>query len=179
MTNTDRIAGPPDGPLAPLAATGPHPAHADALMLFGQFVGSWDVEAAQFRPDGTRIPLRGEWHFGWVLEGRAVQDVLISPPRAEGAATTFEHGTTVRAYDPRRDTWNVVYVSPVSATVVTLTGRAVGEDIVQHGRAADGREVRWSFCDIATDRFRWEGAVRADGDAWAVDEEMRARRRAG
>jgi len=26
---------------------------------------------------------RGEWHFGWVLEGRAIQDVILAPPREE------------------------------------------------------------------------------------------------
>jgi hypothetical protein len=40
-------------------------------MLFGQFVGAWDVDVTNITLDGTRKELKREWHFGWVLEGRA------------------------------------------------------------------------------------------------------------
>jgi hypothetical protein len=40
--------------LAALGADGPHPALAEQLYLFGQFVGSWDVDITYHRPDGTR-----------------------------------------------------------------------------------------------------------------------------
>ena len=91
-----------------LGAPGPSTEHADSLALFGQFVGSWDVEATYFHPGGaTRAERRGEWHFGWVLQGRAIQDVLISPPLDDirAGAPPAEYGTTVRFYDRRSDSW--------------------------------------------------------------------------
>jgi hypothetical protein len=54
-----------------LQALGPHPDIAEDLMLFGQFVGAWDVDVTNITLDGTRKELKREWHFGWVLEGRA------------------------------------------------------------------------------------------------------------
>ena len=50
-------------------------------MLFGQFVGGWDVESHQYAPDGAERTLRGEWYFFWALEGRAIQDVIVAPRR--------------------------------------------------------------------------------------------------
>ncbi len=62
-----------------LRASGPHPALADRLMLFGQFVGAWDVDVTNYGPDGTPAQAPGEWHVAWALEGRAVMDVWIAP----------------------------------------------------------------------------------------------------
>lgn len=63
---------------------------------------AWDVESTSFQPDGTRRDQLGEWHFAWVLGGRAVQDVLF-----EKGASPDRYGTTIRAYDDRTDTWHV------------------------------------------------------------------------
>lgn len=46
--------------LRKLAADGPAPEHAEKLMLYGQFVGSWDVHAREFKPDGRRTERQGE-----------------------------------------------------------------------------------------------------------------------
>src|SRR5919202_1411929 len=72
--NTQACSGPRG-----LAADGPSEDRADKLMLFGQFVGDWDVDFTVYGADGTRQTEKAEWHFGWVLEGRAVQDVWIVP----------------------------------------------------------------------------------------------------
>ena len=88
-----------------VGAPGPHPEHADALMLFGQFVGSWDVEAVQHAPDGAERRLSGEWHFFWALEGRAIEDVIISPERDARDPSRWKMGDyqlAVRFYRPRR-----------------------------------------------------------------------------
>ncbi|HEU4698886.1 MAG TPA: hypothetical protein VFS40_06890, partial [Gemmatimonadales bacterium] len=61
--------------LAALAADGPAADRADRLGLFGQFVGSWEVEVETAGAGGAWSRAAAEWHFGWVLEGRAVADV--------------------------------------------------------------------------------------------------------
>src|SRR5947207_1392358 len=100
-----------------LAASGPFPDHTDQLMLFGRLVGSWDIEATYFEADGeVRARRPGEWHFDWVLEGRVIQDVILTPPLADRAETgepAREYGTTIRAYDPKLDRWRVTFVAPV------------------------------------------------------------------
>jgi hypothetical protein len=65
-----------------LEASHPRASLAEKLQLFGQFVGSWDVVGTSYRPDGSQETVQGEWHFGWVLEGRAIQDVWIAPKRS-------------------------------------------------------------------------------------------------
>lgn len=50
-----------------LQAEGPYPDLAENLMLFGQFVGSWDVAVTNIAPDGTRKELKGEGHFWSIL----------------------------------------------------------------------------------------------------------------
>ena len=168
---------------AVLPARGPFPEHADALALFGQFVGAWDVETTFFDPDGTvRVERRGEWHFGWVLQGRAIQDVLFSPPLAEirAGAPAAEYGSTVRLYDPSADTWLVTWHAPVARKTVSLVGRAVGDEIVLEGRQPAGPPCRWVFSEIGDDAFVWRGYESLDdGGTWFLDERMLVRRRTG
>ena len=66
-----------------LGADGPSADRAGKMDLYGRFVGSWDLDVRQFSEDGSERRRAGEWHFGWALEGRAIQDVWIVPPRGE------------------------------------------------------------------------------------------------
>ena len=63
-----------------LHAPGPDAEHQAKLMQFGCLVGSWDLDVVYYDESGAikrRTP--GEWHFGWVLEGRAIVDVWDGP----------------------------------------------------------------------------------------------------
>lgn len=165
-----------------LAASGPFPEYAEKLMLFGRLVGSWDVVDTFFNRDGTvRVQRHGEWHFGWVLEGRAIQDVILAPPlaeRAETGAAAHEYGTTVRAYDPKLDAWRVTYVAPVYGATVNLLARPVDDEIWLEGRSPDDKRIRWVFCKITDESFRWRGHESSDdGRTWFIEEEIVARRR--
>jgi hypothetical protein len=164
-----------------LAATGPHPDHADQLMLFGRFVGAWDLDWTGWSPDGTTRTARGEWHFDWVLEGRAVQDVWIVPSRAQREPTgepAGEYGTTIRFYDPSIEAWRVTWNGPVNGTVRTFTAGPVGDDVVLEGANAEGSPMRWIFSEITDRSFRWTSVVSDDGgETWRTVEEMHVRRR--
>ena len=164
-----------------VGAPGPHPEHADSLRLFGQFIGSWDLVSTQFTPDGRSRSYRGEWHFFWALEGRAVQDVILSPGREERDASRWkagEYGTTIRYYRPDSDSWDVTYVSPPNDQVHRLIARAEDGRIVLRGAAPDGRPEVWTFYDITADRCRWRGQISSDGgQTWFTDEEMALTRR--
>jgi hypothetical protein len=78
-----------------LGADGPDPNLKEKLMLFGQFVGDWDIiEARYTQADGTEVKVKGEVHFGWILGGTAVQDVWMGC--REGSQKVILFGTTIR-----------------------------------------------------------------------------------
>ncbi len=130
--------------------------------------------------DGTQRRRPGEWHFGWVLDGRAIQDVWIVPARSARQPADMPgrfYGTTLRVYDAGTDTWRVEWADPASQTFASMIGRRQGDDIVQDGRDADGNLVRWSFSEIAPTSFRWRGELSNDGGAtWRLRSEFFARR---
>ena len=164
-----------------LDASAPNEEHAEALMLFGRFVGSWDIEATYWDHEGnvTAEP-RGEWHFGWVLQGRAIQDVLMGPPLEEQRRTGTpprEYGSSFRMYQPATGTWRVSWFAPVSGTIVDLIARAEGEEIVLEGVEPDGLLDRWVFSDITPDTFTWTGYESKDGKTWPMVERMMVSRR--
>jgi hypothetical protein len=165
-----------------LGADGPAADRNSKMDLYGRFVGSWDLDVTQISDDGVARRRKGEWHFGWVLEGRAVQDVWIVPPcgelrRGDAAANVNSYGTTLRVYDPRIDAWLIQWTDPVTQNFLQMTGRAQGEDIVQFGARPDGTPIRWRFVNIAPNSFRWLGEISADGGAsWRLHVEFLAQR---
>lgn len=159
-----------DPMLAALGADGPAPEHAGELALFGQFVGTWDVDSRRWDQDGTELaPARAVWTFGWALHGRAVIDVLEGPDVL---------GTTVRMPHPDRGEWTVIWHSALSQRHFVMTARQEQDRIVLRGRSDDGEE-EWSFNAIEPASFLWRSRVSPDGGAsWYVDQEMRATRAA-
>jgi hypothetical protein len=58
-----------------------------------------------------------------------------------------------------------------------MIGRPQDKDIVQLGKNAEGRTVRWGFYEITPDSFLWRGESSADGETnWKRVVEFRARR---
>ncbi len=167
---------------APLAEVLVSPAGApelgEASKLYGQFVGDWEVDVTNHKPDGTSETVRGEWRFGWILEGRAIQDVFRVPARDGPARPLLAYGTTVRVPDLRRNTWTVVYFGAVTGTALQLTARKEGSEIVQEGVDGSGRPSRWIFSDMERDAFRWRAVSSPDGGhTWELEQEMSARRK--
>ena len=147
--------------------------------VYGWLIGSWDLDVTVHDDHGNTRQGRGEVHFSWVLEGRVVQDVWISPRRADrGPGRPLGmFGTTLRVYDPAIHAWRVTWLNPVDGARDQLVGRWQGKDIIQDGHAADGTPIRWSFLDIAGDSFRWLGErLASDGATWRLQVEFHARR---
>jgi hypothetical protein len=167
-----------------LGADGPSTDRAGKMDLYGRLIGSWELDVTQISDDGRKRRRRGEWHFGWALEGRAIQDVWIVPPRGElrdgdAAAKVNSYGTTLRVYDPEIDAWRIQWTDPVTRNFLSMIGRAQGENIVQLGTRPDGALLRWSFSDITPDSFIWRGEVSADhGASWRLNVEFTAKRKA-
>lgn len=168
---------------AGLLADGPAVEHRQALMLYGQFVGDWTTETTEWPEDGTARTSQWNVRFQWVLEGRAIQDLWITPPRTGNAVAWGAEGnrysTTLRLYDPAIDAWHILWANPPTATIIRQIARRVGNEIVQFGPVdATGMITRWAYRDITPSSFRWCNEQSRDhGITWRLAQEMRARRK--
>lgn len=160
-----------------LQAMGPHPSLGDQAKVFGRFVGTWDAEYTELSKDGKATHSSGEVVFGWVMDGRAIQDLFIIYPSATHKEKFI--GTTLRYFDPKSGTWRVIFIDPENDSVTRFTGGAAGDDrIVLHGQDTDGKETRWSFNDIRADSFVFRDEESRDGGkTWRLREEDHMKRR--
>jgi hypothetical protein len=158
----------PSGFIRALHSSGPAPDRAKGLELYGWLIGDWTMMTTTHLDDGTVQHGGGEIHFGWVLEGRAIQDVWI--------LHGLFYGTTLRVYDPTLDAWHILWSDPMRQIYTRQLGRKEGDDIVQLG-TLDGVTLRWSFTEIRDDSFRWLGERSTDdGKTWRLQSDYRARR---
>lgn len=146
------------------------PAEAD---VYGWLVGSWELDVVRYGQDIRDRGVKGQAHFGWVLEGRAVQDVWIM--KAEGIVNSY--GTTLRVWDASIAAWRITWMNPISGRRDELIGRRIGEDLVQIGTHGDGTPIRWRFTEITSNSFRWLGeALNPDSESWTLEAEFHGRR---
>jgi hypothetical protein len=164
-----------------LRAPGPNAEHREKLMQFGRFVGSWDLDVIYYDESGAvkrRTP--GEWHFGWALEGRAIVDVWMVPPRAQRSSegpAPGEFGVTIRFYDYRIDAWRSTWHGPVNGIVWPFTARQEGDEMVLSRTEDDGTWTRWIFSKIEAKSFHWRAVKSSDGGkSWRLEQEMFAKR---
>ena len=164
-----------------LLAAGPHPSLGEHARTYARVIGSWQGELRNHML-GPGVPVASvEAHFAWVLAGRAVQDVWITPARSDrgpGSKPSLDwYGSTLRVFEPASGAWRSVWTDPVSQLRIELLGRSQGEDVVQIGTRG-GRPIRWTFSQIRPESFVWEGHIlNADGKTWELEVEMRFRRR--
>jgi hypothetical protein len=166
--------------LPTLAAPGPHRslgAHADT---YGRLIGSWSGEYRVYPPGGEMASASAEVHFAWALDGRAVQDVWITPSLADRAAgrqgPRDMYGTTVRVFDTKSESWRVLWFDPPSGYRCELEGRRQGDDIVQIGTYA-GWPIRWTISQVRSRSFLWQGHIlEHDGTSWRLQAEFHLQR---
>jgi hypothetical protein len=160
-----------------LQAMGPHPSLGDQAKVFGRFVGTWDAEYTEFSKDGKATHRSGEVIVGWVMDGRAIQDLFIIYPSSAHRERFI--GTTLRYFDPKSGTWRATFIDPEHVSVARFTGGAVGdEQIVLHSQDFDGKEARWSFNDIRPDSFVFRDEESSNGGKiWRLREEDHMKRR--
>ncbi len=154
---------------------------------FDFWIGEWDVSNRQANPaapsnstlyatgsaelrvypvaDGCGLVEHWEGNLGW---GRVL-------------------GFSLRAYDPRTDSWSILlnWPAPNSGTPATFSTFEGG---FRHGRGeffnsivgADGNvtKSRFTFSDISSNRYRWDGASSTDdGLTWKTTWIMEGNRR--
>lgn len=162
-----------------LAAVRPNASIGRAAEIFDRFVGHWELDCRYFDAQGGVRRTAGEWHFGWILGGLAMQDVLYFYPSGQrpNDPANLRGGTTVRVFDVTTKQWTVTWNNAAAGWAITLRGGAVGDRIVLMGVDVDGSALRWSFSDISADQFLWRGEVSKDnGTTWRLEQEMTVRR---
>ena len=146
----------------------------DKLNLFGQFVGDWNLDGVYGKgtPDEWRV--HGEWLFSWILEGKAIQDIFICPSRKEKIINSHpdaEYGTTVRFYNPSKDTWDICYGGYGYMTI--LEAKQIGNQIIVVNKDDSDGLNQWVFSDIKSTSFHWQNRTSNDnGTTWRVNFEV-------
>jgi hypothetical protein len=167
--------------LTVLAAEGRSPEIPESADVYGWLIGDWELEVCHYLDlDVKSRSIKGEVHAGWVLQGRAVQDVWFYPRASEPTGSKeklITYGTTLRVWDPKIQGWHIMWSNPVRNHYEKQIGRRIGKDIVQVGARPDGTPTRWMFTEITNDSFHWLGeALKPDGKNWQLEAEFRGRR---
>lgn len=153
------------------------------LDLYAWLVGRWEFDVTTFPEDGTTHRGQGEIHAGWVLQGRAIQDVWMIPRLRDrrqdgeplpGAGNWY--GTTLRIYDPAIRAWRILWNDPATNFFTQQIGRREGTSIVQTGEDPRGGSSRWTFSEIEPDSFHWTAEHAPDKRTWRREVDIRARR---
>jgi hypothetical protein len=155
----------------------------EAADAYGWLVGSWELEVLHYwAMDVSAQGIKAELHASWVLEGRAVQDVWIMPPRPKRTASLDArmnmYGTTLRIWDHTIQAWRITWRNPAGDHHEEQIGRRCGKEVVQIGARPDGTPTRWRFTEITGDSFHWLGqSLGPDGQTWGLEGEFRGTRR--
>jgi len=161
-----------------LGSANPNPSLGEEAQTFDRLIGSWDADFSFPQADGTVRHKKGELHFGWVMDGHAVQDLWIGYPTGEQKERTI--GTTFRFFDTKLKQWRIVFINPQFNYVVTTQGGREGDRIVLRGSDSDGLPIRWTFREIMPQSFHWTGEKSHDGgNTWVLEQDHHMKRRAG
>jgi hypothetical protein len=166
-----------------LHAHGPDAEREDKLMLYAWLVGDWEFDVVTILEKDARQAGKGEIHAGWVLQGRAIQDVWMIPRLEDRKPGTEQlpgagnwYGTTLRIYDPALDAWRILWSDPATNFFSQQVARAQGTNIVQDGPDPRGGTMRWTFSRIEANAFHWTAERSTDGRTWVREVEIGARR---
>ena len=170
------IPVPREAMITALGSANPNPSMGEEAQTFDRLVGTWDAEFSFHRDDGTVYHKKGEIRFGWVMDGMAIQDLWIGyPPEGQKDRSI---GTTFRFFDTKLKQWRIVFINPRFNYLVTAQGGREGDRIVLHGVDTDGLPLRWTFSEITSESFHWQGEKSHDGGkTWKIEEDHHMKRR--
>lgn len=141
---------------------------------FGKLIGSWNFD---YVDHNTSRSVKGEWHFSWVLEGMAVQDVIILPSRDirkgnEPPHPDDEYGTSLRVYNPDTHAWDIAYC--YTGRIMRLEARKEDDRIVLTN--LDDERRKWVFVKIEENAFHWQNVTVKDDGQWYINVDLYAER---
>lgn len=128
---------------------------------FGNLIGSWKID---YIDNGNNHTIQGEWHFAWILDGMAIQDIILLP--------NFEYGTTLRLYNPATSAWDIAYC--YTGKIIRLTANKQDDKIVLTDINDERR--KWVFVKIEEDNFHWQDVYVKDNGEWQIKYDIYAKR---
>lgn len=133
----------------------------EEFNYFGKLIGSWEID---YIDTSSCHSIKGEWHFSWVLDGMAIQDVIILPE--------YEFGTTLRVYNPVTRAWDIAY--GYTGRIMRFEARKQ-DDIIVLTSLEDERR-KWVFAKIEDNNFHWQDVIVKDDGNWHINYDLYARR---
>ena len=133
----------------------------EEFNYFGKLIGNWKID---YIDNSNSHSIKGEWHFSWVLDGMAIQDVIILPG--------FEYGTTLRLYNPSTHAWDIAY--GYTGKIIRLEARKQDGMIVLTNIEDERR--KWVFVEIEDDHFHWQDVIVQEDGSWQVAYDLYAQR---
>lgn len=133
----------------------------DEFNYFGKLIGSWQID---YVDNSLPYAIKGEWNFSWILEGMAIQDVIILPD--------YEYGTSLRIYNPNTQAWDVVY--GYTGKIIQL--EAIKQDEMIILTFKDDERRKWVFTKIDNNSFHWQNITVKDDGKWYINAEIDAKR---
>lgn len=133
----------------------------EEFNYFGKLIGSWKID---YIDNSNSRSIKGEWHFSWILDGMAIQDVIILPD--------FEQGTTVRVYNPGTCAWDIAYC--YTGKIIRLEARKQDNMIVLTNIEDERR--KWVFAEINDNDFHWQDVMVKEDGEWHVNFDLYAQR---
>lgn len=109
--------------------------------LFDQLVGTWDVTYEFTDKNRNARRDRGQVHYSWILDGKALQEIWTSASEDKGPQP---FGTTIDFYDLKRQRWTAVWIYPAEGMTMIMTGGEVNGSFVLTGHDQSGALQRWS-----------------------------------
>lgn len=136
----------------------------EEFNYFKGLIGDWDIDYIDY---DENLKIQGEWDFAWVLEGMAIQDVIVLPG--------YEVGTSLRFYNPNTHAWDVAY--GFTGKIIRLEARKQENRIEL--TFIDDETRKWVFVKIEEACFHWQNiTVQSDGE-WHIHAEIFATRKKG
>ena len=133
----------------------------EEFNFFGKLIGSWEID---YIDNSTSRVIKGEWYFSWVLEGMAIQNVIVLPG--------FEYGTTLRVYNPDTHAWDVAYC--YTGKIMRFEARKQEGKIVLTNIEDERR--KWVFNKIEDNYFHWQDITVTEDGEWHVKFDLYAKR---
>lgn len=133
----------------------------EEFNYFGKLVGSWKID---YIDNSTSRTIKGEWHFSWVLEGMAIQDIIILPG--------YECGTTLRVYNPGTHAWDIAYC--FTGKIIRLEAKKENGLIILTD--IENKRRKWVFAKIEDNNFHWQDVIVKDDGEWHINFDLYAER---
>jgi hypothetical protein len=149
----------------------PNPNAPEKLSRFAFLIGKWAGQAKLKGEDGHVDTLDVTWEGRYILDGYAIEDEYrMATPSGE----LIVLGMNFRAYDPKKNTWNMKWLNALTGTWVDLGSEELGGfhidakeiSYIIKETAGDHAFTRATYTNIDANHFTWLGEKSSDNKTW-------------